>query len=169
MREFFLLPIVYVAALLETWLAPRWDVRGITPDLLALVAFAWLVGTRNRYAFIAVAFVGLVSDLNSSAPLGVGMAAFAMVAYVVMSMRRNLHLEGLLALVLIVAFGATTVCALEGISLRLLHHANDSPVRIVEQAGLTGLYTAAVSLPIAMIIFWMKPKRTAAPVAVPTA
>jgi rod shape-determining protein MreD len=169
MRELFLVPIVYVAALLEIWLAPRWEVRGIVPDLLALVAFAWLAGTRNRYAFLAAALVGLVSDLNSSAPLGIGMAAFAIVAFLVMFLRRNLHLEGLFGRVLIVGFGATAVCALQGIALRLMHSVDGSLVGLVERAGLVGLYTLAVSIPIEMIIYWMKPKRAAAPVAVPTA
>jgi rod shape-determining protein MreD len=169
MREFFLLPIVYVAALLETWLAPRWEVRGITPDLLALAAFAWLAGARGRYAFIAVALVGLVSDLNSHAPLGSGMAALAIVAYSVIFLRRNLHLEGLFAQVLIVGFGTTAACLVQGVALKLLQQNSDSVVRLIERAGLAGLYTAAVSIPITMIIFWMKPKHTAAPVAVPTA
>jgi rod shape-determining protein MreD len=169
MREFFLVPVVYVAALLDTWLAPRWEVRGITPDLLALVAFVWLAGTRNRYAFFAVALVGLVSDLNSFSPLGGGMAAFVVVAYLVMYLRRNLHLEGPFAQVLIVGGGASAVCFVQGIALRLMQHVDASLVRLVERAGLVGLYTAAVSIPIVMIIFLLKPKRAAAPVPVHSA
>src|SRR5688572_6276287 len=120
MREILLVPIVYIAALLEIWLAPRWEVRGITPDLLALVAFAWLASARNRYAFVVVAIFGLVSDLNNSAPLGINMAAFAIVAYIVMFLRRNLHLEGLFARVLIVGFGTTAAGLLQNVALRLM-------------------------------------------------
>jgi rod shape-determining protein MreD len=66
--------MIYLAAVLETWLAPRWQVRGITPDLVALAALAWLSRSKSRYGFLMVALAGFAADLSSSAPLGLGMA-----------------------------------------------------------------------------------------------
>jgi rod shape-determining protein MreD len=159
MSAIFLIPVVYFAALLEACLAPRWEVRGIVPDLLALVAFAWLAEARSRYAFLAVGLVGLVSDLNASAPLGIGMGAFAMVGYLVIVLRRNLHLEGPIAQLAIVGFGTVATCGVQGIALRLIGGPECPLMTLVERTVLVGLYTSAIAIPLVMMLHWLKPKR----------
>jgi rod shape-determining protein MreD len=169
MATIFLIPIVYLAALLESWLAPQWEIRGVVPSLLALVAFQWLASARSQYAFLVVALIGLVSDLDSSAPLGVGMGAFAVVGYAIVFLRRNLHLEGMLAQLIIVGSGTMTTCAVQGIALRLTGQVERSLLAVIEHSALVGLYTTGLAIPVMMIACWIKPKREQSPIVAPTA
>ncbi len=88
-----LIPLIYLAAVLESWLLPHWEVAGAGPDLLVLVAFVWLTMSASRSAIVVVAIVGLVNDLNSAAPLGIGMGVFAVVGYCAVWLRRRLVLD----------------------------------------------------------------------------
>jgi rod shape-determining protein MreD len=169
MPVIFLIIFVYLAALLESWLAPQWEIRGIVPSLMALVAFAWLASARSQYAFLIVALIGLANDLGSSAPLGVGMGAFAIVGYLVIFLRRNLHLEGMFAQLTIVGFGTTATCALQGIALRLTGNVERPLLTVIEYAFLVGLYTTGLAIPVVMIVRWIKPKREQSPIAATTA
>lgn len=169
MAAIFLIPVVYLSALAESWLAPQWEVRGVVPSLLALVAFQWLASARSPYAFVAAALIGLASDFDSPAPLGVGMGAFAVVGYAIVFLRRNLHLEGVLARLAIVGLGTLIVTSLQGIALRMTGTVDRSLLAVIEHSALVGLYTTGLAIPVVMIGRWTKPKREQSPIVAPTA
>ncbi|MCC7086000.1 MAG: rod shape-determining protein MreD [Pirellulales bacterium] len=168
MPVLFLIPLVYLAALADVWLSTHWEIRGIVPDLLALVVFAWLAVARGRYAFVVTAFVGLVGDLNSSAPLGIGMAAFALVGYSIIFFRRHLHLDGSISQLVVISLGTMTACGLQGIGLRLAGSIEIPFTAIVEHAALVGLYTSGIAIPVLMLVRWVTPQRKPTPLVAPT-
>jgi simple sugar transport system permease protein len=138
MSSAFLLPFVYLAAVLETWLAPRWEVSGAGPDLMVLVAFTWLACSTSRGAIFVVAMVGLASDLGSSAPLGIGLAAFALAGYCVVWLRRRLVLDHFPARLGMIWFAATATTLLQGFVLRLIGQ-SPLPMRtLFERGALVG-------------------------------
>lgn len=159
MSSLLLIPMIYLAAVLETWLAPRWQVRGITPDLVALAALAWLSRSKSRYGFLMVALAGFAADFSSSAPLGLGMATFAVVGYAIIFLRQNLHLENILAQLLLVGLGATAICLLQSVVLRLVDRIAMPWQTLAERAALVGLYTTAVAIPLLIVLRWFGANR----------
>lgn len=161
MSPFFLLPIVYLAAALQALLSPQWLIAGVGPDLLALSAFTWLAVSTNRFAFISVAFIGLAADLGSPAPLGVGMATFAVVSYLLIRLRSRIHLDHLPGHIAIVCLGVAITCFIQSISLRLLAQTTMPWLMLLPRSLLVGFYTAAIATPLLMIIGWLRsPRRT---------
>jgi rod shape-determining protein MreD len=163
MSSLLIIPILYIAAVLDTCLAARWQVHGIAPDLVALVAFIYLYSSRGRYAFLIGALAGFASDLNSTSPLGLGMAAFALVAYGVVLLRQNLHLDGAIARLIIVGVGVTATCLLQSATLRCIGRIALPWQSLVEHAVLVGIYTAAVAIPLLMVYWWFGSQRSAKP------
>ncbi len=78
----------YGAGILETVAGPRWAVGNVSPDLLGLVAWLWLVGRRGPGDFLAVGAVGLWGDCLSGHRLGLGLAAYLLVGWLAMRYRR---------------------------------------------------------------------------------
>jgi rod shape-determining protein MreD len=160
MSPAFLLPLVYVAAVLETWLAPRWEVSGAGPDLMVLVAFTWIACSTGCSAILVAAMVGLASDLGSSTPLGLGMAVFALVGYCAVWLRRRLMLDHFPARLGMIWFAATATTLLQGFVLRLIGQSTLPMRPLIERGALVGLYTAALAIPIFMIIGWHTESRS---------
>ncbi len=93
MSPLFLIPLIYLASALQTLQAPQWQIAGVGPDLIALTGFTWLALSKNRYSFAIVALVGLAADFNSPAPLGLSLAVYAIVAYLLTRLRSRIHLD----------------------------------------------------------------------------
>jgi rod shape-determining protein MreD len=160
MSPALLLPFVYLAAVLETWLAPRWEVSGAGPDLMVLVAFTWLTCSTGRSAILVAAMAGLASDLGSSAPLGLGMAVFALVGYCGVWLRRRLVLDHFPAQLGMLWFAAGATTLLQGFILHLIGQSTLPMRTLFERGALVGLYTAALAIPIFMIIGWRTESRS---------
>lgn len=156
MTTLALLLATYVAALLDSTFVTRWQVGSVGPDLFALVAFVWLAGTQSRWAVLVAAAIGLASDLNSPAPLGIGMGAFAVCACAAVYLRQNLRLDGPIARLGIVWFGAAGTCLLQAIVLRIMGQIALSPGAMAQHASLVGLYNTLLAVPALMVASWTK-------------
>jgi rod shape-determining protein MreD len=154
-----LIPITYLAAMLQTWLAARWTAGG-APDLLALTAFAWLVTYGGPRGFILAALVGLVADLNSSAPLGIEMAIYGGVGYGVIWLRRQMNVDRMPAQLGVFWLAITLVTLLAGIVAWCLNPSILSARLLVERTALTGLYTTLAAVPVLMAVGWRRAKRS---------
>lgn len=97
-----LLAWAYVAAAAQTTLAPSAELWAVTPDLLLVSAAVWVTagradvsGPRGAAAF------GLVSDLISPGPLGIGMAVGFCLGVAVLYARRKLAGDALVVRLLL--------------------------------------------------------------------
>jgi rod shape-determining protein MreD len=149
-----LIPLIYVAAVLQSALGPRWEIAGAAPNLLIVVALVWLTVSLNRHALAIVAAIGLVSDLNSPGPMGMDMALFAMAGYTALWLRQRLMIDHFPGRLSVIWLAATFITLLEGIVLRFMA-ASPLALRLVfERSLLVGLYTMAVAIPVLMVIGW---------------
>ncbi len=87
MQYVLLLPILYLAAALETSLGGVVRVGRATPDLLALVAVVWLLTVGGPRGFLVAGAIGLVGDLIAPGRVGLGMASFLLVGYALSRLR----------------------------------------------------------------------------------
>ncbi len=149
-----LIPIVYLAAVLQTWLSGRWEVSGAAPDLFVLIAIVWLTISSRGNALLVVALIGLAGDLSAPTPLGIGVALFAIVGYSISWLRQRLVLDHFAARVVCVWFAATTITLLEGWLRRFAGIAILPIPTLFERGMLVGLYTAAIAFPVFMVIGW---------------
>jgi rod shape-determining protein MreD len=150
MSPILFIPLIYVAAVVQTWFSPSWQVLEAVPNLLALVAFLWLPQCPSRRGLLMAALAGLVSDLNSSLALGVGMGAFACVAYSVVWLRQRISLDSFGAQLGVVWFGAAAVTFCQGVFIKWSGAAPVPIHLLVERSALVGLYTMIVAVPISI-------------------
>jgi rod shape-determining protein MreD len=156
MRLLLLVPTVYAAAVLETSLADAISVGPLTPDLLALVAVAWILVTPGRWAFLAAGAIGLAADLVSPGRLGVGMASFLVVGYLLAKLRAKFEMDHLVWQVPAV-WVATSLAALGPAVASWLWGETSVPLPtlLVRAAGV-GVYTTGVGLPVLMVLGWIR-------------
>ncbi len=154
MNVLLLLPIVYLAAVLDTSLVDVMRIGPVVPDLLALTAVAWLLTARGTWALPTAGAIALLSDLIAPGRIGLGMGWMLIVGYGVLRLRMQLKMEHTLWRVAL-TWAAVTLWALAvGCTARLLGDVT-LPWATILQRGLgVGLYTAGVSLPIWMIVGW---------------
>ncbi len=154
MQAAALISVVYLAAVLQSALGPRWEVAGAVPNLLVLVAFVFVAVSQNQYALAIVAAIGIVGDLNSPGPIGMEIALFAVAGYGVLWLRQRLvidHFPGRLA---IIWFAATLITICEGIVVRFTTISPLPLGLLVQRSLLVGLYTMAAAVPVLMVIGW---------------
>ena len=150
-----LIPIVYLAAVAETTLADVLRIGAISPDLLALTAAVWLVIARRPYAFLMAGGIGLVADLLTPGRIGIGAAVWLLVGYTLLRPRWRWVFEHVLGQVSAVALAVSVWAATAGFARWLVGDAALGLSTILARAVGTGLYTAAISLPILLVASWI--------------
>jgi len=154
MSPLSLIPLIYLASILQIGLAPRWQIAGAGPDLLALIAVVWSMKSTGWHWLAAAVFVGLASDLSSTAPLGIGVAIYAVVAQVVIWWRRKIRLDRVAAQIAVVWAGVTAVTLLELAAGDCLGQSFPSFSIAIERTAIVGLYTTMISVPILLVMSW---------------
>lgn len=156
MRVLILIPAVYVAAVLETSLADVIRVGPIVPDLLALVAIAWLLVAPGPRSFLAAGVVGLASDLISPGHVGMAAASFLLVGYGVTRLRARWAITHFVVQVALVFAAVTVIASALAMGEWLMGTAPGGPSLLLSRSAGVGLYTAGVSLPMLMVVGWMQ-------------
>jgi len=159
MWRLLFLPLAYLAAVLDTTLGSVWSVGTIAPDALEVLAFAWVVVERRRFGLLVAGAVGLLADLLASGRVGPGMSSFFLAALLLSALQRRWQpRHPLVQAGLIAPVAALSTLATRGVS--------ELPsVATMELAGRTshalgvGLYTAAVAVPVLMLLGWIRPTR----------
>jgi rod shape-determining protein MreD len=159
MSTIALIPVVYLAAVLETWLAAHWSLPGGTsPDLLLLVGSLWLATSaraRSESVLVAAA-IGLAHDLNAGGPLGAGLASYALAAYAMIWLARKLDLDrvgGQLLMVWLIATGAMLVA---GVVERFSAQSSLTWRFAIQHGILAGALTTGLALPILVAAAWRR-------------
>ena len=91
-----LIPILYVAAVLQTSMVDLVQVGPLGPDLLALTAILWLVtAAPSPWAVLVSGGIGLLEDLISPGRVGFGAISFLLAGYAVVRLRGRFRLDHL--------------------------------------------------------------------------
>ena len=156
MSYILLILATYLAAVLQTSLAPAFEVRHVMPDLFALTAILWLLLTGRPRGFVAVALVGLAFDLTSAGPFGIGLGLFAVAGYFVTWLRGKLDAKHLLLQLVIVWLATTAIALGEACVARLLGETTLAWSSLAVRAVSVGVYTTGIALPLLMLIGWCR-------------
>jgi rod shape-determining protein MreD len=154
MLPLFFIPLVYLAAVVQTWCVPRWEVLDAAPNLLALVAFAWLTQSPSRRGILMAALAGLVSDLNSTTPPGLGMGIYACMAYATVWIRQQISLDGFIAQLGTVWFTAAGITLMQGLFIKFSGSGVVPWNLLVQRSAMVALYTMMVAIPFLTFVFW---------------
>lgn len=156
MHVILLIPVLYLVAVVQTSLVDLIQVGRVAPDLFALAAVAWLLTVPGPRSFLVAGLIGLVEDLVSPGGLGLGMACFLGVGYGVTRLRAKFPLDHAVLKVLIVAAAVTVLALLLSIGQWLFGEAAFTRRTLLERAAGVGVYTAAVSVPVWMVLGWCR-------------
>ena len=159
MLAILLIPLVYLAAVMETSLVDRLRIGALTPDLLALVAVVWLLVSTGPRAFLVAGAVMLVGDLISPGHVGVGTAWMLWVGYGLNRLRLHAAMGHFVLQAPAVLVAVTAWAAGVGLTEWLLGTASLPVADVLARACGVGLYTAGVALPVLMIVGWAREPR----------
>jgi rod shape-determining protein MreD len=161
MRLVVLIPIVYLAAVFQTSLVEAIRIGRVEPDLLAMTALVWLLVAAGPRGFLAAGLIGLVADLLSPGRLGLGLACYLVVGYALVRLRTRVGLESVSAQLAAVWGGATLLALGQAVGRWLLGEPGQTlPASLAGAIGV-GVYTAALSLPVLMVVSWIRQPRLA--------
>jgi rod shape-determining protein MreD len=146
---------VYAAALAETTLAPALRIGRISPDVLALAAMLWLLASPGRYAFLAAGLFAAAGDLLGPGRLGIGMAVWLVLGYAVTRWRERLALDRLPVQWIVLAVAVTAGGLLQAAARWMLGELPGPLGPLLSRVVAAEAYTAALSLPLLMVLNWM--------------
>jgi rod shape-determining protein MreD len=144
----------YFATVLEGRLASVWEVAGVAPDLCALLAFAWLTVPNRKLGLPAVAIVGLISDLSQSTPLGITLGAFGAFGFALIELQRRFRLDALPLRICAIAFATAAIALVQSVAARYTGQTLQPFGALIGRSLLTGAYTAAIAVPLLMVLSW---------------
>ncbi len=156
MRLLLLVPVIYVIAVVETSLVDAMQIGHVAPDLLALAAIAWLLVWPGPRAFLVAGGIALFGDAIAPGRLGVGAAWMLLIGYGISRLRPWLKAESLVARVAIVAVAVTAWAAAVGMTARVIGDVSLPWTVLLQRAAGVGAYTAGVSLPVFMLLAWIR-------------
>jgi len=145
----------YLAAVFDTALAPVWAIGPATPDFLGLAAVLWTLAPGKPRTFLTAAAIGLLADLVSPGRLGVGMAAFAAVAYALAAMRGRVVIWPPWAKAAAVAPAVAAQVLAIGLGRRWLGETDLGFLALAGRSAAVGAYTAGLALPLLMALEWL--------------
>lgn len=146
----------YVAAILHATLDSVIGIGHVVPDWFALTALLIVLTVRRPQPLAIGLLVGLAADLSGVGPLGISTASLMLTTTAVAHLRRKLHIEHPALQVPLVAL-ATTTYTVGVVLMTMITTWSTAPgvTPLLESIGV-GLYTAAVALPILLIISWTR-------------
>ncbi|HEY1599023.1 MAG TPA: rod shape-determining protein MreD [Pirellulales bacterium] len=158
-----ILLLTYVAAIAETAFVPTLAVYHAVPNVLALLGILWAASAgSSQLRIIEGASIGLVFDLNSGSHVGVGVVAFALLAFAVIQARAAIRCLGIVQQSMVCAPLVAGMMLIVAMGNRLFGEAVPPLSVVLWGAATTAVYSAAVSLPIWMMVDWTREVRRAA-------
>ena len=119
MGSFLSLPILLLAAIAQSTLAPQIQFLGGRPDLVLLLVLAWSVNADMDESVVWAFVGGIAQDLLSAMPTGTSTLGMIPLVFFVNSLNRQLYRIGLVFLVGLV-IGGTLLKALVQVAVLLL-------------------------------------------------
>jgi cell shape-determining protein MreD len=156
MRWILLPPAVYLAAVAQTTFHRYVVVGAVAPDWLVIVAMMWMLWGRGRHDFLIAGAIGLFADAIAPGRPGFGAAALLCCAYGLAQLRPFGIGRGVISQVVLTG-PAAVIVSLAGLAgAWLVGDAEMMPLPWLQHAGSVGLYTALASLPLWMVLGWLR-------------
>lgn len=146
-----IVPAIYGAAVLNSVVAPLVEVRGVSPDFLALAAVLCSLCAQNASGLMAAGMAGALADVNAPGRLGVATAIFVMVAFALSMLRQRVQRRPL-AQALATAAAVSGILLLIAISRSLLGEARWYLPAFFTGSLAAGLYSALLALPLCWLL-----------------
>ena len=161
MRTLLLIPIVYLAAVLQTSLVEVIRIGRVEPDLVAMTAIVWLITAAGPHGFLVAGLIGLTVDLISPGRIGLGAACYLLIGYALIRLREDVRFDRLAPQLLAVWAGASLLALGQVLGRWLLGEVTGSLGLSSARALGVGLYTAGASLPVLMVLGWIRQPKLA--------
>jgi len=156
MRWILLLPAVYLAAVVQTTFHRYVAIGTVSPDWLVVAAVMWMLWGRGRHDFLIAGAIGLFADAMAPGRPGIGVAALLCCAYGLALLRPFGIGRGLISQVALTGMAAAIVSLAGLAGAWLVGDAEGMPLPWAKHAGSVGLYTALASLPLWMVLGWLR-------------
>jgi len=164
LRLLLLVLLVYAAAVAQTTLVDVLRIGETVPELLPLVALVWVLTVDSPYAFVAAGAIGLVDDLLGPGRAGLGGFWLLAAGYLLGRMKARLPRGHWAWQVPALGLAVAGWAAGAGLCGWLAGDVALPPRTLLRHAVGVGVYTAALSLPVFLVVGWIKEPRRRTPV-----
>lgn len=150
MSNWLSLPILALAALLQSTFVPQIRILGGGPDLVFLFVLAWSLNARLEHG-VTWAFVGgILQDLLSAAPTGASVVGMVIVVFIVNQINRQVYGISLVVLAALVLAGTL----LQQILLMILLALSGFTVNLIESFSYIVVPTMAYNFVLIWPVYW---------------
>lgn len=140
------LAAAYAATVVNTSIFPHLAIGGAVPDALAALAVVWVALGRGDNRFIAAAGAGLLADLDCSGRLGMGMACYLIVGFLLQHALERMAYHHPLARWSLLPLAVVGLLVTTSTGRWLAGDTALPLANVLEQATTAGVYTAAIAL-----------------------
>jgi rod shape-determining protein MreD len=150
--------LLLLGVLLQTTVVPDLRIRGVSGDVLLLIAVcAGLVGGAEQGAVVGFG-AGLLADLFLvTTPFGLSALAYCLIGFAVGALRGSMLREGWLIAPL-VAFGASAagvgIFVVAGVTVGQTQLTQSGSLVVAETAAIVGAMNALLAVPAARLVAW---------------
>jgi len=156
MNSVYLYAVIYLLALLKITVLTRAGLNGLTPDVLVVaVIFAGLYMGKG-FGVKAGIFAGLVNDVLSSMPFGLGLVGYGSVGFVAGRISKRFYKESIVTQV-VFTFVAAVFCSILSYLIKIcfLINAPFLTYGFIGRMLVHALYTAAIAPLFFFVMFKM--------------
>lgn len=146
------IPILILAAAVQSSFAPQIRVLGGSPDLVFLVVLSWSVGSEFPESLTWAFVGGIIQDLLSAAPLGASALGLIVVVFAVHLLNRGMYRIGFLLLAMLVVAGSLFKETLFALVMAIIGFPNDYQALFSYVVIPTAIYNLAVFAPVYIVI-----------------
>ncbi|MBC6936796.1 MAG: rod shape-determining protein MreD [Chloroflexi bacterium] len=94
MGNYLSLPVLAIAAILQSGLTPRFSILGGRPDLVFLLVLSWALNAPLEQGVVWAFVGGILLDLMSAAPLGTSVIGMIIIVFVLDIFRQQIYRVG---------------------------------------------------------------------------
>ncbi|NLX97508.1 MAG: rod shape-determining protein MreD [Rhodopirellula sp.] len=156
MRLMGLIPILYLAAILETSLADTMSIGHVSPVWLAMIAVVWVIEFPSPRAFLVAGAIGLIGDLIGPGRPGLAVAVFLLIGYGVARLRARWAADAIVWRVGVVWVAVTMMAIALASGRRFLGETAVPMATLLGRSLGVGVYTAAMALPVLLVLKWLR-------------
>jgi rod shape-determining protein MreD len=146
------IPVLILAAAVQSSFAPQIRVLGGSPDFVFLVVLSWSVGSEFPESLTWAFVGGIIQDLLSAAPLGASALGLINVVFIVHLLNRGMYNIGFLLLAVLVIAGSVLKEMLFALVMAIVGFPNDFQILLSYVVFPTAVYNLAVFAPVYVVI-----------------
>lgn len=152
MGYYLSIPILVIAAAIQSTILPQFRIDNGQPDLIFLLVVAWAVHASLQEGIVWAFVGGMLQDLLSITPLGTSVIGMLLAVFALNALRHQLYRVGIIMITGVTLFGTVLQEAITLLILQFIGFGTDIVAAIGNLLLPTLFYNLVLILPVFFIV-----------------